>query len=96
MTVLFGTLQILTVVAIIVALYRPLGDYMARIFTTKRDLRVERGFYRLVGVDSQSEQSWMSYLRSVLVFSLIGVLFVYGIQRAQEILPYSLGFPAIP
>jgi K+-transporting ATPase ATPase A chain len=96
MTLLFGILQILTVVVIIVALYRPLGDYMARIFTTKRDLRVERGFYRLIGVDSQSEQSWMSYLRSVLVFSLIGVLFVYGIQRAQEILPYSLGFPAIP
>ena len=96
MTVLFGILQILTVVAIIVALYRPLGDYMAHIFTSKNDLRVERGFYRLIGVNSQSDQSWKSYLRSVLVFSLIGVLFVYGIQRAQEILPYALGFPAIP
>ena len=96
MTVLFGILQILTVVVIIVALYRPLGDYMAHIFTTKKDLRVERGFYRLIGVDSQNDQSWKSYLRSVLVFSLVGVLFVYGIQRAQEILPYALGFPAIP
>ena len=96
MTILFGILQILTVAVIIVALYRPLGDYMAHIFTTKKDLRAERGFYRLIGVDSQSEQSWMSYLRSVLVFSLVGVLFVYAIQRAQEILPYSLGFPAIP
>jgi K+-transporting ATPase ATPase A chain len=96
MTILFGILQIFTVVVIIVALYRPLGDYMARIFTTKKDLRVERGFYRLIGVNSQSEQSWMSYLRSVLVFSLVGVLFVYGIQRAQEILPFALGFPAIP
>jgi K+-transporting ATPase ATPase A chain len=96
MTLLFGILQILTVVAIVVALYRPLGDYMARIFSTKKDLGVERVFYRLIGVDSQSDQSWTSYLRSVLVFSLIGVLFVYGIQRAQEILPFSLGFPAIP
>jgi len=96
MTILFGILQIFTVVVIIVALYRPLGDYMAHIFTTKKDLRAERGFYRLIGVDPQSEQSWMSYLRSVLVFSLVGVLFVYAIQRAQEILPYSLGFPAIP
>ena len=96
MTILFGILQILTVVVIIVALYRPLGDYMARIFTTKKDFSVERGFYRLIGVDSRSEQTWMSYLRSVLVFSLIGVLFVYGIQRAQEILPFALGFPAIP
>jgi K+-transporting ATPase ATPase A chain len=96
MTILFGILQIFTVVAIIVALYRPLGDYMARIFTSKKDLGVERGFYRLIGVNSQSEQSWMSYLRGVLVFSLVGVLFVYGIQRAQEILPFALGFPAIP
>ena len=96
MTILFGILQILTVVVIIVALYRPLGDYMAHIFTTKKDLRVERGFYRLIGVNSQSDQSWKSYLRSVLIFSLVGVLFVYGIQRAQEILPYALGFPAIP
>jgi len=96
MTVVFGILQILTVVVIIVALYRPLGDYMAHIFTSKNDLRVERGFYRLVGVNSQGDQSWKSYLRSVLVFSLVGVLFVYGIQRAQEILPFALGFPAIP
>jgi K+-transporting ATPase ATPase A chain len=96
MTILFGILQILTVVVIVAALYRPLGDYMARIFTTRKDLRAERGFYRLVGVDSRSEQSWSSYLRSVLAFSIVGVLFVYAIQRAQEVLPYSLGFPAIP
>ncbi|MET0989069.1 MAG: potassium-transporting ATPase subunit KdpA, partial [Glaciihabitans sp.] len=96
MTIFFGILQILTVVAIIVALYRPLGDYMARIFTTKKDLGIERAFYRLIGVNAQSDQSWKSYLRSVLVFSLIGVLFVYGIQRAQEVLPFALGFPAIP
>jgi K+-transporting ATPase ATPase A chain len=96
MTILFGILQIVTVVAIIVALYRPLGDYMAHIFTTKKDLGVERGFYRLIGVNSQTDQSWKSYLRSVLVFSLVGVLFVYAIQRAQELLPYALGFPAIP
>ena len=96
MTTLFGILQVLSVALIIVALYRPLGDYMAHIFTTGRDLRAERGFYTLVGVNPRSEQSWMSYLRSVLAFSLVGVMFVYGIQRAQEVLPYSLGFPAIP
>jgi len=96
MTILFGILQILTVVVIIVALYRPLGDYMAHIFTSKKNFRVERGFYRAVGVNPAAEQSWMQYLRGVLAFSLVGMLFVYGIQRAQEILPYSLGFPAIP
>ena len=93
MTVLFGILQILTVVVIIVALYRPLGDYMAHIFTTKKDLRVERGFYRLTGVDSASEQSWSAYLRSVLAFSAVGILLVYALQRVQEVLPYSLGLP---
>jgi K+-transporting ATPase ATPase A chain len=96
MTVLFGILQVLTVALIIAVIYRPLGDYMALIFTSKKDLRVERGFYRLIGVESKSDQAWPSYLRSVLVFSLVGVLLVYGIQRAQAILPYSLGFPAIP
>jgi len=96
MTILFGILQILTVVLIIVALYRPLGDYMAHIFTSTKNLRVERGFYRAIGVNPAAEQSWTQYLRGVLAFSLIGMLLVYGIQRAQQILPYSLGFPAIP
>jgi K+-transporting ATPase ATPase A chain len=96
MDVLFGILQVLTVAVILVLLYRPLGDYMARIFTFSKDLKVERGFYRLIGVDCQSEQTWRSYLRSVLVVSIVGVLFVYLLQRLQAVLPYSLGFPAIP
>ena len=96
MDVLFGILQILTVAVILVLLYRPLGDFMARIFISTKDLRVERGFYRLIGVDAKSEQSWRSYLRSVLVVSIVGVLFVYLLQRLQAVLPYSLGFPAIP
>ena len=58
MDALFGILQILTVVVVLVVVYRPLGDHMARIFTTAKDTRVERGFYRLIGVDSASEQTW--------------------------------------
>jgi K+-transporting ATPase ATPase A chain len=81
---------------VLVLVYRPLGDYMARIFTSEKDLKVERGFYRAVGVNSASEQTWRAYLRSVLIFSFVGVLFVYALQRAQAVLPYSLGFPAIP
>ncbi|WP_423921660.1 potassium-transporting ATPase subunit KdpA [Frigoribacterium sp. 2-23] len=96
MDALFGVLQILTVVLVLVLLYRPLGDYMARIYSSSRDLRGERGFYRLIGVDSSSEQTWPAYLRGVLAFSLIGVLFVYAVQRLQAVLPYSLGFPAVP
>ena len=96
MTVLFGILQILTLAVLLVLAYRPLGDYMARIYSTDKDLRVERGFYRLIGVDSGSDQTWRSYLRGVLVFSLVGLLFVYVLQRIQAILPYSLGLPAVP
>ncbi|KQQ06126.1 MULTISPECIES: potassium-transporting ATPase subunit KdpA [unclassified Rathayibacter] len=96
MDTFLAILQVASVALILVLLYRPLGDYMAHIYTSKRDLAVERGFYRLIGVDSRSEQSWSAYLRGVLAFSLIGVLLVYGLQRAQALLPYSLGFPAIP
>ena len=96
MDALSGILQILTVVVVLVVVHRPLGDHMARIFTTAKDARLERGFYRLIGVDSASEQTWPAYLRGVLAFSLVGVLFVYAVQRLQAVLPYSLGFPAVP
>jgi K+-transporting ATPase ATPase A chain len=96
MDTVFGILQVLTVVVVLVVLYRPVGDYMATMFTTTGDLRVERGFYRLIGVDSASGQTWQAYLRGVLAFSLVGVLLVYALQRLQGVLPYSLGFPAVP
>ncbi|MET0861618.1 MAG: potassium-transporting ATPase subunit KdpA [Microbacterium sp.] len=95
-TVLFGVLQAATLVLILALLYRPLGDYIARIYTSAKDLALERGTYRLIGVDPRSEQSWQAYARGVLLFSLLGVLFVYALQRLQAVLPYSLGLPAVP
>ncbi|MFB7891831.1 potassium-transporting ATPase subunit KdpA [Microbacterium sp. NPDC056044] len=91
-----GVLQIATVVLILALLYRPLGDWIARTYTAEKDWRVERGMYRLVGVDPRSEQTWQAYLRGVLVFSAVGVVFVYALQRFQAVLPYSLGLPAVP
>jgi K+-transporting ATPase ATPase A chain len=88
-------LQALTIVVVLGLIYRPLGNYMARVYTTEKNIKVERGFYRLIGVDPASEQSWPVYLRSLLAFSLIGVLFVYTLQRIQEWLPYSLGLPPV-
>ncbi|ANF31863.1 potassium-transporting ATPase subunit A [Leifsonia xyli] len=85
-----------TLVLMLAVVYRPLGDYMAATFTSRRDLRVERGFYRVIGVEPGLGQSWPVYLRSVLAFSILGVLLVYALQRAQAILPYSLGLPAVP
>jgi K+-transporting ATPase ATPase A chain len=86
--------QIALVAGIVAALYRPLGDHMAHVYTSARDLRVERGLYRLIGVDSRSEQTWRAYVRSLLAFSLVGVLAVYLLQRVQTWLPWDLGLPA--
>lgn len=91
-----GILQIATVILILGLLYRPLGDGIAHIYTSGKDWRVERVGYRLVGVDPKSEQTWQAYARGVLAFSLMGVLFVYALQRFQAVLPYSLGLPAVP
>jgi potassium-transporting ATPase potassium-binding subunit len=87
--------QLATIAVILGVCYRPLGDYMAVTFTSGKDLRVERGVYRLIGVDSRSAQSWPAYLRSVLAFSIVGVLIVYLLQRLQHWLPYSLGLPNV-
>lgn len=88
---------VLTSLTLIVALglaYRPLGDYIARIYTGERHLAVERGIYRLLGVDPRGAQAWQAYLRSVLLFSAAGVVFVYAIMRLQQVLPFSLGLAA--
>ena len=88
---------VLTSLTLLVALglaYRPLGDYIARIYTGERDLAVERGTYRLIGVDARSAQTWQAYLRSVLLFSFVGVVLVYAIMRLQTLLPFSLGLEA--
>jgi len=70
-----------------------LGDYMARVYTDTKHLKVERGFYRLIGASGDGTQSWGAYLRSVLAFSVVGVLLVYLFQRLQTVLPLSLGLP---
>ncbi len=85
-------LQVGLVVAALAVCRRPLGDHMARVFTSDRDLRVERVVYRLAGVDARADQRWPVYARSVLAFSLVGALVLYGLQRVQSHLPLSLGF----
>jgi K+-transporting ATPase ATPase A chain len=92
---LAGFLQALALVGALALSYRPLGDYMAHLLTTTKHLRLERGFYRLAGVNGDAEQTWASYLRSVLAFSAVSVLFLYAFQRLQNHLWLSLGFPAV-
>ena len=89
-------LQILTLAVLLVGLGWPLSTWIARTFMATTDWRVERGVYRVLGVDPRAEQSWFNYARGVIAFSVIGVLVLYAVQRLQEFLPFSLGLPAVP
>jgi K+-transporting ATPase ATPase A chain len=88
---LAGFLQIALLVIALAACYKPLGDYIARIFTTDKHLRAETALYRVMGIDPDADQRWGVYARSVLAFSMISVLFLYLIERVQHWLPYSNG-----
>ena len=90
-----GLIQVGVLIAALAVCYKPVGDYMARVFTSERDLGVERGVYRLVGVDSRADQRWTVYGASVVAFSLVSVLTLYLLQRVQSGLPLSLGFPNV-
>jgi len=91
-----GWLQVGLLVAALAACYIPLGNYIADLFTTRRHWRVERGIYRLIGVDPAADQKWSVYLRSMLAFSAVSVLFLYGLERLQHYLFFSLGLPGVP
>ncbi|MFG2105675.1 potassium-transporting ATPase subunit KdpA [Micromonospora chersina] len=92
-----GVLFVLSLVAALVAVYRPFGDHMYRVVSGTRSSRLERGIYRLVGVNPAAEQSWGVYARGVLAFSAVSILFLYAFQRLQNHLWLSLGFdPVVP
>ena len=92
---LAGILQLVLLVVALAACYKPLGDYMARVFTSDKHWRVERGFYRLVGIDPEADQRWGAYARSMLAFSGICVVFLYLMERVQHWLPYSNGMSGV-
>ncbi|MEU5950473.1 potassium-transporting ATPase subunit KdpA [Micromonospora sp. NPDC047465] len=90
-----GALFILSLVVALVAVHKPFGDYMFRVVSGRRHFRVERGVYRLVGVDANAEQSWGVYARGVLAFSAVSILFLYAFMRLQNHLWLSLGFDPV-
>jgi K+-transporting ATPase ATPase A chain len=74
-----------------VILHVPLGNYMAGAYATSADWRVERAIYRIVGVQADSRQRWSKYLSSLLAFSAVSVLFLYGLLLLQAYLPQPWG-----
>jgi potassium-transporting ATPase potassium-binding subunit len=90
-----GLIQIAIYFAIIAALTKPLGGYMTRVFTGERTLLapvlrpLERVFYRLAGVDPETDQNWMTYAIGMLLFNFAGFLCVFALQRFQASLPLN-------
>lgn len=84
-------LQIVLYIGVLVALVKPLGAHMANVYGggAKWLGWIERPLYRLLGVRDGAEQTWRGYAVSVLMFNLIGLLFVYVIQRTQTWLPLN-------
>jgi K+-transporting ATPase ATPase A chain len=88
---LAGWLQVALLVAALAACYVPLGNWIAKIFTSPHHWKVERGVYKVIGINPEADQKWSAYLRSMLAFSGVSVLFLYGLQRLQHYLLQWVG-----
>ncbi|MFJ8105857.1 potassium-transporting ATPase subunit KdpA [Streptomyces sp. NPDC096132] len=93
--VLAGVLQLLALISALALAHVPLGTYMAKVYSSDRHWRVEKWIYKGIGANPDAEMRWPAYLRGVLAFSAVSVLFLYLLQRLQGGLPRSLGFKAI-
>ncbi|MFD4318207.1 potassium-transporting ATPase subunit KdpA, partial [Streptomyces sp. NPDC058548] len=90
--VLAGVLQLLALIVALGLSYRPLGDYMAKVYSSEKHYKPEKWIYKAIGANANTEMRWPAYLRGVLAFSAVSVLFLYLLQRVQGSLPGSLGF----
>jgi len=90
-----GWLQILVFLALVFAVTKPLGVYMARVFNRERTFMdpvvrpLERLLYRVTGVDEDHEMAWTEYAISMLLFSVVSMLLLYVIERVQGYLPFN-------
>ena len=98
-----GWLQIALFIGLVLALTRPAGGYMTRVFNGERTLLspllrpVERGLYRLAGTSETEEQHWLVYVGAMLLFNAAGFVLLYGLQRLQAVLPLNpMGMAAVP
>jgi K+-transporting ATPase ATPase A chain len=90
-----GWLQIIIILAVVLATAIPLSSYIARVLAGERTFLspalapVERGFYKLAGVDPAREQNWVAYTMAMLAFSVVGFVTLYAVQRLQNFLPLN-------
>jgi potassium-transporting ATPase potassium-binding subunit len=90
-----GWLQILLFFLIILAITKPLGVFMTRVFKRERTfldpvLRpIERLIYRLTGVNEEREMRWTEYAVTMLLFSVVSMIVLYALQRLQYYLPFN-------
>jgi potassium-transporting ATPase potassium-binding subunit len=92
---LVGWLQILATFAVVLACVKPLGLFMARVFTGERTFLtpvfapLERAMYRICRIDPEHEMAWYTYLFAALAFSLVGLFYLYILLRTQQWLPLN-------
>ena len=92
---MFAVVSLIVYLALLVALTKPLGAYMHRVFTGERTLLhpvlrpVERAVYRLTGVDESAEMRWTAYASALLLFNGVGMLLSYAVMRSQGLLPLN-------
>src|SRR3984885_14859667 len=90
-----GWLQVALYCVLLILLTKPLGGYMTRVFTGERTPLapvlgpLERGLYRLCGVDEKQEQHWVTYAIAMLAFTFAGFVVLYALQRLQAVLPLN-------
>ena len=90
-----GIFQILLYTAVIIALAKPMGAFMAKVFAGERTWLhrifrpVETAIYKICGIDETAEQHWTRYAGSVLAFSAVSLLFTYLILRLQQWFPWN-------
>jgi K+-transporting ATPase ATPase A chain len=96
-------IQMLVYVVLVVALAKPLGTFMYKVFNGDRTFMhpvlepVERGIYRLCGVDAQGEMTWVAYSLSLMMFTGVCILVLYALLRLQGVLPLNpAGVPGMP
>jgi K+-transporting ATPase ATPase A chain len=92
---LYSWIQLIFYIVVLLALAKPLGSFMARVYQGERTFLdrllgpVERFIYRLSGVKADEEMNWKTYAVAAMIFNALGLLMLYGLQRFQAMLPLN-------